>query len=231
MVHAQFASPGKALSERFLGAVFHMSQQPTRRDRTEQAYLSYLDLVDTADLMQRELAAQLALHGLTMNEFRLLLLLFSQGPLALSDAARARGCHLWNLKVMVARMAHSGWLRTEVTRRPPAFIKQSELPAARRGRPRKGYRVVAIVITPKGEQKIAEALPVQTKLVKARMRVLTMREQKAISRLCRKLREPSLAATWRFLREMRMKDAPDELLLMSPKTREWMRNLTASANG
>src|SRR5208282_4237484 len=55
--------------------------------------------VDAADWIRRELAGPLDYFGLTMNEFRLLHMLYNQGPMTMSDAAERRACKIQNMEV------------------------------------------------------------------------------------------------------------------------------------
>ena len=99
-----------------------------------------------------------------------------------------------------------GWVRREVVKLPPAEIKKSRLPKALRGRKREGRRVGILHLTPLGEKFFGMVFRKHAKLVKAFMRVLKGREQKALTRLCRKLREGDVV---KFVSEMTHEDVDD----------------------
>jgi len=203
-----------------------MRPRAKKRDRTETAFTAYLDLADTAADWGREFERQLQVCSLTTNEFRLLLLLYWNGPMSVSRAAEARNCGVHNILPTIKGMAAQGFLQRQLVRRAPVEMRASKVPKARRQQPRIGRKIWVLSLTLKGEERLEDALWLQTKRAKARMRILTMRQQKTLSALCRKLREPSWGAAWRFLREMRMKDTDEELLLMSRAEREAMRGLS-----
>jgi DNA-binding MarR family transcriptional regulator len=185
-----------------------MSRQPTQRDKTARAFCAYLDLVDAADWIRKELAGPLDFFGLTINEFRLLYLLYREGPMPVGDAAKKRECNRQNLHKLIDRAEKWGWVCQKAATLPPAEKRESQLSKAKRGRPRKGYRVVIVSLTPAGKNLIETALPRHAKLVKSYMRTLHGCEQLTLSRLCRKLRERDIL---KFFKEIRMVDADEDL--------------------
>jgi DNA-binding MarR family transcriptional regulator len=187
-----------------------MKPRATQRGKTQRAYGAYLDLVDTADWIRRELAGPLATFGLTMNEFRFLAMLFRDGPVTLSAAAGQRGCNRQNLHVLILRLRDRGWVRWEITAYAAVEVKESHLPKAMRGKTRTGPRVGVAKLAPAGENLIGCVLPKQAKLVKSLMRALDGREQQTLSRLCRKLRERDVL---RFVREITHLDSDEDLLV------------------
>ncbi|MGD1211817.1 MAG: hypothetical protein ABR973_10740 [Candidatus Acidiferrales bacterium] len=166
-----------------------MAHRVTQKEKTQRAWGAYLDLVDTADWIRRELRGPLDAFGLTMEEFRLLVMLYRDGPLTVSMAAEKRERNRQNMHATIMRVEEFGWARRKVVTLPPVKIKESRLPRARRGRLRTGRRIGIVRLTPLGEKLIGSVLPRQAKVVKALMRALHGREQLTLSRLCRKLRE------------------------------------------
>jgi hypothetical protein len=59
-------------------------------------------------------------------------------------------------------------------------------------------------LTRVGKDVMKQVFPKRAKVVKAEMSVLDGREQKTLSRLCRKLRQGDV---WKFIREMKIVDA------------------------
>jgi len=184
--------------------------RPTHRERTERAFAAYLELVETAQWIVRELSGPLNYFELTMNEFRLLFLLYREGPMSLSEAAKKRALLVGNLSTLVARLEKFGWLRREIVWRAPVERRASKIPRTRRERPRRGPRFRQVSLTSAGERKIESVIPRQAKLVKSLMRTLDMREQDTLGRLCRKLREEYIV---KFIREIRMEDAEEDLMV------------------
>ena len=185
-----------------------MKERASHKEKTGRAFGAYLDLADTADWIRRELAGPLDYFGLTMNEFRLLHMLYNQGPMSVSDAAERRACKIQNMHTLVERMEGAGWVGRQVMWRAPAEIRESRMPKVRRGTPRRGPKVRVVSLTREGRKLIATVLPRQAKLVKSMMRALDLREQDTLGRLCRKLREGDMV---KFFQEIRMQDADEDL--------------------
>ncbi len=179
----------------------------TRKQKTQRAWGAYLDLADTADWIRKQLRGPLETFGLTMEEFRLLLMLYRDGPLTIRVAAARRDRNRQNMHITILRAAEFGWVERRIVRLPAAEIAESRLPKARRGKPRGGRRVGTVRLTPRGEKLIGHVLPRQAKIVKALMRALDGREQATLSRLCGKLREGDVV---KYIREMRIIE-PEEM--------------------
>jgi DNA-binding MarR family transcriptional regulator len=174
-----------------------MCPPATRRQKTRRAFRAYLDLVDTAEWFVEELRGQIECFDLTMEGFRLLEMLYRDGPTSIVNAAKMRRCKRQNMHVIVARLAERGWVRARVVRLPAAKIPKSRLPKDRRDRPRKGRRIGFMMLTPLGTKFVENFLPKHTKIVKAMMRALDGREQETLIRLCAKLREGDVVKWWR----------------------------------
>ena len=144
---------------------------------------------------------------MTYSGLRVLEMLYREGRMAMGDVARARQCNRQNLDVIVARLEERGWVRRTLYRLPPVEIKESLIPRARRGVPRLGRRIAVVSLTPAGEKFVGNILPRHAKVVKAFMRALMGREQKSLSRLCRKLRERDVL---KFVSEMTHEDVEEE---------------------
>lgn len=194
-----------ALARRF-GCRKKMPHRITQKGKTLRAFRAYVDLLDTAEWFREQLRGPLEAFDLTMGGFRLLELLYREGPMSMRDVVEKRRDNRQNLSVIIARLQEYGWVRWEVSILPPAKIEEQRLPIARRGRPRRGRRAGIVRLTPRGEKFIGKVFPKHAVVVKARMRVLDGREQETLSRLCRKLREGDLL---KFLKEMLYEDVEE----------------------
>lgn len=183
-----------------------MKRRPTQREKTQRAWGAYLDLVDTADWIRRELRGPLEVFGLTMEEFRLLAMLYRDGPVTISMAAEKRERNRQNMHLTIRSAEEFGWVRRQIVRLRRGKTKESRVPQGRPGR--LGWRVGVVSLTPQGEKLIGSVLPKQAKLVKAWMRALDGREQLTLSQLCRKLREGDVL---KFMSEMTHEDREEDL--------------------
>jgi DNA-binding MarR family transcriptional regulator len=163
--------------------------RPTQREKTARAFRAYVELLDTAEYMKAKLRGQLESFDLTMQGFRLLEMLYREGPVTVPDAAEKRGCKRQNMDAIVARLEQRGWVERAVVRRPPAEIAEGHLPKAMRGKQREGSRVAMVRLTKLGTKFMGTVFPRHAKTVKAWMRCLDGREQESLSHICAKLRE------------------------------------------
>jgi DNA-binding MarR family transcriptional regulator len=166
-----------------------MRRLPTQKQKTQLAFRAYLELLDTADWMRRELRAQLEAFDLTMAGFRVLEMLYRDGPVIKPIAAQLLQVRRENLLVIIERLEQRGWVQRRMTRYAPVEVEESDLPKRKRGRPRTGRQVGMVSLTPLGKKFIGNLLPRHAKMVKALMRVLHGREKKSLIRICQKLRE------------------------------------------
>jgi DNA-binding MarR family transcriptional regulator len=166
-----------------------MSSQPTQKEKTLLAFRAYLDLLDTAEWLRGYMRAPLESFDLTMGGFRLLELLYREGPLTMPMIAERRGCRRQSLDAIIAQLEERGWVRRTMVTYPPAEIEKSRLPKSRRRKRREGRRVGVVGLTRLGKKFIGNVLPRHSKLVKSLLRVLDAREKQSLSRICRKLRE------------------------------------------
>ena len=165
-----------------------MSHYVSPREKTQRAFRSYMDLLDTAEWMKGELRGPLMSFDLAMGEFRLLELLYREGALFVSDIARKRGLRRQGVDVTIARLAKRGWVGRKVVALPPVEPRRAHLAKSRNDERREGRRITAVGLTKSGKKFIGNVLPSHSKVVKALMRALDGREQETLGRLCRKLR-------------------------------------------
>lgn len=90
---------------------------------------------------------------------------------------------------VIARLERRNWARRAIVTLPPVGFEQSHPPAAKEAEPRNGRRVQVVGLTAAGKRFLPDVLPTHAKWVKSLLRVLDVREQDTLSRICRKLRE------------------------------------------
>jgi DNA-binding MarR family transcriptional regulator len=166
------------------------SKRPTQLEKRELAFRTYLDLLDTADWIRGFMRGPLESFDLTMGGFRLLEMLYRDGPVSMPEAAERMQCARQNTDVIFDRLEERGWVAREIWEFPPVDSKEN----LRRLRnvPRKekrGRRIGMAVLTPQGKKFIAIVFSSHAKVVKALMRAIDGRERVSLSRICRKLRE------------------------------------------
>lgn len=162
-------------------------KRPGRQEKRRRAWRAYLDLVDAADSIQERLGQVLDTFGLTMEEFRLLLLLYLEGPLTGKQATEMRRRNAQNMYRTIRQAEEFGWVRWQVKRVTPEVAKAMRFSKDRRGRNNHGSHVGVVSLTQQGETLIERMLPAQEHAVGALMRTLDGREQITLSQLCRKL--------------------------------------------
>ena len=187
------------------------STQKRRRGRqtisegTEQAFRSYLELLDTASWMRFQLEEQLAGFDLNVEEFRFLELLHREGPMTATAIAERRYCRRQSVFDIAHRLDESGWVKREVFRLPAADVDEKRIQKSLRDRARLGRKAVRLSLTPEGEKLIAGVIPRHAKLVYALMLAVECRQVEALGETCRKLREGDVL---KLLNEITMRD-PD----------------------
>ena len=191
------------------------------KTRVRRAWAAYLELSNTTEWIERKLWAPLDAFGLTREEFRLLVTLYRDGPLSVTDAAEKLARVRQNLHATIHRVEEFGWVRRKVSTLPPANTDEKRLPKWRRGRPRKGRRVSRVSLTPEGRRLIGNVLPKQEHIVKSLMHGLNSTEIDSLVRICRKLRESILFPFWKEMMRQRQEfDASPEAELVAPVEEE-----------
>ena len=179
----------------------------SQTDKTVRAFETYMTFLDTAQWLRNYMSAQLHTFDMTMGTFRLLELLYREGPMEVSAAASKRQSFHANMVFIINQLQERGWVCRDVVNLPPASVTPSRLPKSQRGRKRVGRRVAVVRLTPVGEKVIGVILPKHAKVVKALMRVLDGREQETLARLCLKLRAGDVL---KFASEMMHEDVEDQ---------------------
>jgi DNA-binding MarR family transcriptional regulator len=201
-----------------------MSRQPSQRDKTQRALRTYLDLIDTAAWLKREMRAPLDFFDLTFEGFRVLEMLYREGARTVPDVGRRTGHKRQNMHIILQRLEEPGWVRRMEVRLPAVEFERSHLPKAKKEE-QEGRLVHVVGLTARGKRFIGNVLPRHTKVVKALMRVLDAREHDSISRACRKLRSPEAAL--KFLQEIRMVDEDQEAEEVREEAAAELERLTA----
>ena len=188
-----------------------------QRGKTRRAFAAYLDLMDAGDWLREGMSQQLASFDLTMMQFRVLETLYHDGPQYQQALSRKFRCSKQNVAFVIKSLARRGWVRSKASRlgvtSAAGWVNPSG--AASVKRPAQGRRIVLVELTPAGRRLIANVYPKHAKVVKAEMRALEGREQRTLSRLCRKLREGDVL---RFYREMTHVDVDKEEGIREPTT-------------
>ncbi|MBZ5695811.1 MAG: hypothetical protein LAN36_10690 [Acidobacteriia bacterium] len=183
-----------------------MSDRPRQKEKTQRAFAAYLDLVDTADWIRKELRGPLETFGITTEEFRLLLMLHREGPMSIVKAAERRMRERANMAATILSLEKSGCVRQEIVTLPLRPTRESRIPIALRGKRREGRRIGMVSLTPAGAKFVESVVPHQAKVAKAHMRVLSYRQQGTLIELCRKLREGDFL---KFIKEITLEDVDE----------------------
>ena len=147
-----------------------------------QVSAAYPMLVRATESIQDLFRHQLESFGLTMSQFHVLESLMQASPLSQAVLGKKILRGESSINVVVTNLERRGWIARRAHRR----------------------RKVMIDLTPKGRKLIERVYPHHVKVVRARMNVLTSREQEMLRRLCRKL---DLGNPMKFVRELTKADA------------------------
>ncbi len=91
-------------------------RRPTQKEKTLRAFGAYLEVLDTAAYLKSWMYGPLAMFDLTMQGFRLLVLLYREGPTAMMKAAQEMRSTRQNLECVVRRLEQRGWVSRENVR-------------------------------------------------------------------------------------------------------------------
>src|SRR5579863_1850677 len=178
----------------------------TRREKTLRAFGVYVEIMDTAAWLRSWMLGPFRLHDLTPQGFRLLILLYEEGPTKMMDAAKRLRFQRQNLDTSLRRLEERGWVR-----RMMVELEKKPVPKGWKGRlvrqPKRRWGVGVMELTPEGEKFVARVFPRHAKVVKALMRALHGKEQRSLVELCRKLRA---GAILKFMSEITHLDEWEE---------------------
>jgi DNA-binding MarR family transcriptional regulator len=176
---------------------------PTQKEKTLRAFRVYIELMETTAWLRTWMQGPLDMFDLTPQGFRVLVLLYEEGPTRTVEVARRMRFRRPNLDKILDRLEERGWVRRMIVTLPKAERpeKRSKTRLLRTVRRRWGVGVVTL--TPEGEEFIARAFPQQAKVLNALMRALHGKEQQLLVEICRKLRA---GAILKFMSEISMVD-------------------------
>ena len=177
--------------------------QPDIEERKLRSFRAYLEILDTAEWLRRQFAEQLEAFDLTIDGFRLLEILYRDGPITTEEFCKRRRCRRQALDKLLKPLEERGWAQFEVIELAPADVEFTQLAKRVRDLPRRGRRMGRVRLTEDGRKFMRVVFPRHAKLVFAFMRALDMREQETISKACRKLREGDVI---KMLDEITMED-------------------------
>jgi DNA-binding MarR family transcriptional regulator len=101
----------------------------SQRGKTLRAFGAYLELFDTAEKIRGELRGQLSGFGLTLRKFRLMEILYREGPTTMVIVADKLLCSRQNLEFISKPLEERGWVRRVL--RP---LRAEELEARKQSR-------------------------------------------------------------------------------------------------
>jgi DNA-binding MarR family transcriptional regulator len=172
-------------------------------ERKARAFRAYLDVLDTAAWFRYQVETQLADFDLNLERFRLLEMLYRDGPMTVAEAAKKRCCARQSLFSLAERLGESGWVEIQPVRLPAVEVGELNIARSKRDQERLGRRAANLRLTEEGENFMAGVLPRHEKLVYALMRAIDPREMDRLSRTCRKIREGDVA---KLIKELMMED-------------------------
>jgi len=178
-----------------------MNKRLDARGKTLRAFRAYLELQLTADWIRKEMRGQLGSFDVTLAGFRLLEVLYREGPTHMSAASKKLECERQNLNVVVRALEERGFLQRLSGTLPLVDNRRNRALKAMGDTEQRGRGVTRLRLTRAGRKFIATLFPRHAKVVKALMRALHGREQETLSRLCRKLRE---GLSMNYFKELRI---------------------------
>jgi len=178
-----------------------MRKRIDARGKTLRAFRAHLELQLTADWIRKDMRGQLGSFDMTLAGFRVLEMLYREGPTHMSAAAKKLECERQNLNVVVQTLERRGFVRRVSETLPLVDNKRNRALKAMGDTEQRGRGVTRLRLTHAGRKFIATLFPRHAKVVKALMRALHGREQETLSKLCRKLRE---GLSVNFFKELRI---------------------------
>jgi len=178
-----------------------MNKRLDARGKTLRAFRAYLELQLTADWIRKEMRGQLGSFDVTLAGFRVLEMVYREGPTHMSAASKKLECERQNLNVVVRALEERGFLQRATETLPLVDNRRNRALKAMGDTEQRGRGVTRLRLTRAGRKFIATLFPRHAKVVKALMRALHGREQETMSRLCRKLRE---GLSMNYFKELRI---------------------------
>jgi len=132
------------------GVTERVKVQPTVEDRKLRSFRAYLDILDTAEWLRRQFAGQLETFDLTIDEFRLLEILYREGQITTEEFCKRRRCGRQTLNKMAKRLEVRGWVRFHVIELEPVEMPLARVPTRLRNAPRRGRLMGHLSLTENG---------------------------------------------------------------------------------
>ena len=183
-----------------------MGKWPTHREKTLRAFRVYTELMDTAAWVRSWMRGPLEAYDLSLQGFRMLLMLYENGPTRTMEAAKQMRFRRQNIDRIVGRLEDRGWVKRYAVN--VATEKGASKTGPRRLRRKsRAWGVGIVALTPAGQRFVAEVFPSHAKVVRALMRALHAKEQESLVEICRKLRA---GAILKFVSELTHMDVWEE---------------------
>ncbi|MGH9638888.1 MAG: MarR family winged helix-turn-helix transcriptional regulator [Bryobacteraceae bacterium] len=173
-----------------------MKRHGVSKEKKQRAWGAYLELTETANWIEAKLRTPLGVFGVTREEFRLMIVLYRDGPQRLIEVETKLRRSRQSLSETIERLEEFGWVSRGVKRLPPAEVEQTRLPKEKRGKERFGPQVGMVSLTEQGERLVGNLLPKQEEIVRSLMGALDGRELESLTRICRKLRRDDMLPFW-----------------------------------
>jgi len=169
-------------------------------ERKARAFRAYLDVLDTAAWFRRQAERQLEEFDLNLERFRMLEILYTDGPKTMAEMATRRNCGRQGQFGLAQPLVERGWVRLEAMRVHAEDVDAGSTDADGAG---PGRRVTRMHLTAEGQESMAVVMRRHAKLIYALMKVIDPREMDRLSRSCRRIREGD---SLKLIRELMMED-------------------------
>lgn len=155
---------------------------------TQRALGVYVDVVDAAQTLDVLLSRPLTMKKLTLGQYRVLATLLREGPQSQQEL-------------------NDKHFRTETTASSTLAALEERGLIVRRGH-ENDKRQRMVHLSPEGHALIEELFPRHSRLVRAQMAVLTVREQNTLRKLCQKVMEGN---PLKFISELTLVEAEEDV--------------------
>ena len=169
-------------------------------ERRARAFRAYLDVLDTAAWFRQQAERQLEEFDLNLERFRMMEILYTEGPKTMPDMAARRNCVRQGQFALAQPLIERGWVRLEAMR---VRTVDADVESANGDEPGPGRRVTRMHLTAEGQEFMAMVMRRHAKLIYALMKVIDPREMDRLSRSCRRIREGD---PLKLIQELMMED-------------------------
>lgn len=169
-------------------------------ERRARAFRAYLDVLDTAAWFRHRAERQLEEFDLNLERFRMMEILYTEGPKTMPEMAARRNCGRQGQFGLAQPLIEKGWVRLEAVR---VHVADGDAGGTEEIEPGPGRRVTRMHLTAEGQEFMAVVMRRHAKLIYALMKVVDPREMDRLSRSCRRIREGD---SLKLIRELMMED-------------------------